>query len=137
MIRIIEKKINMIDELKTKINWSCKFYNRPYQIIEGYLRIVEHTNLAYVEPHKVIIGDTLYLFFNEQKPKKDEYIIENIVKALEENINCLIKVKNKFHHLGYFEDEQAIGTKIEFLKTQNNTLKKYIPHIENYKDNAN
>ena len=54
---------------------------------------------------------------------QSEYIIENIVKALEENINCLIKVKNKFHHLGYFEDEQAIGTKIKFLKTQNNTLK--------------
>ena len=67
MIKIIKKKINMSDELKAKINWSCKFNNRPYQIIEGYLRIVEHTNLAYVEPHKVIIGDTLYLFFNEQK----------------------------------------------------------------------
>ena len=73
----------------------------------------------------------------EQKTKKDEYVIENIVKALEENIECLTKVKNRFHYLGYFEDEQAIGTKIEFLKTQNNTLKKYIPHIENYKDNAN
>ena len=46
----------MSDELKTKINWSCKFNNRPYQIIEGHLRIVEHTNLAYVEPHKVIIA---------------------------------------------------------------------------------
>ena len=67
MIKIIKKKINMSDELKAKINWSCKFNNRPYQIIEGYLRIVEHTNLTYVEPHKVIIGDTLYLFFNEQK----------------------------------------------------------------------
>ena len=32
----------------------------------------------------------------EPKPKKDEYIIENIAKALEENIECLIKVKNKF-----------------------------------------
>ena len=72
----------------------------------------------------------------EQKPKKDEYIIENIVKALEENINCLIKVKNKFHYLGYFEDERAIGIKIEYLKLQNNTLKKYIP-IKNDKDNAN
>ena len=59
----------------------------------------------------------------EQKTKKDEYIIENIVKALEENINCLIKVKNKFHYLGYFEDERAIGIKIEYLKLQNNTLK--------------
>ena len=63
----------------------------------------------------------------EPKPKKEEYIIENIVKALEENIECLIKVKNKFHYLGYFEDERAIGTKIEYLKLQNTTLKKHIP----------
>ena len=70
----------------------------------------------------------------EPKPKKEEYIIENIVKALEENIECLIKVKNKFHYLGYFEDERAIGTKIEYLKLQNTTLKKHMP--ENDKDNA-
>ena len=72
----------------------------------------------------------------EPKPKKEEYIIENIAKALEENIECLIKVKNKFHYLGYFEDERAIGTKIEYLKLQNSTLKKHIPDIENDKDNA-
>ena len=72
----------------------------------------------------------------ELKPKKEEYIIENIAKALEENIECLIKVKNKFHYLGYFEDERAIGTKIEYLKLQNTTLKKYVPS-ENDKDNAN
>lgn len=71
----------------------------------------------------------------EPKPKKEEYIIENIVKVLEENIECLIKVKNKFHYLGYFEDKRALGTKIEYLKLQNTTLKKYIP-IENDKGNA-
>ena len=71
----------------------------------------------------------------EPKPKKDEYVIENIAKALEENIECLIKVKNKFHYLGYFEDERAIGTKIEYLKLQKTTLKKYIP-IKNDKDSA-
>ena len=54
-------------ELKTKIELSCKFSKKSYEIIEGYLRIVEHTNLAYVEPHKVIIDNQLYLFFNEQK----------------------------------------------------------------------
>ena len=70
------------------------------------------------------------------KPKIEEYIIENIAKALEENIECLIKVKNKFHYLGYFEDERAIGVEIEYLKSQNSTLKKYIP-IDNDKDNAN
>ena len=57
----------MSDELKAKIEWSCKFSKKSYEIIEGYLRIVEHTNLAYVEPHKVIIDNQLYLFFNEQK----------------------------------------------------------------------
>ena len=67
----------------------------------------------------------------EPKPKKDEYVIENIAKALE----CLIKLKNKFHYLGYFEDERAIGTKIEYLKLQKTTLKKYIP-IKNDKDSA-
>ena len=73
----------------------------------------------------------------EPKPKKEEYIIENIAKALEENIECLIKVKNKFHYLGYFEDERAIGTKIEFLKIQNSTIEKYLSSIRNDKDNAN
>lgn len=31
--------------------------------------------------------------------------------------------KNKFHYLGYFEDERAIGAKIEYLKFQNTILK--------------
>lgn len=61
--------------------------------------------------------------------------MENIAKALEENIECLMKVKNKFNYLGYFEDEQSIGTKIEYLKLQNTTLKKHMT-IENDKDNA-
>lgn len=69
----------------------------------------------------------------ETKPKKDEYIIENILKALEENIECLIKVKNRFRYLGYFRDEEAIGIKIENLKIQNSIIKKY---ISNDKDNA-
>lgn len=30
------------------------------------------------------------------------------------------------HYLGYFEDERAIGTEIEYLKLQNTILKKYI-----------
>ena len=46
----------MSDELKTKIDWSCRFAKHKYEIYEGCLRIVEHTNLAYVEPHKVIIN---------------------------------------------------------------------------------
>ena len=84
----------------------------------------------------LIVGYEIKIPEVKEEPKpKEEYIIDNIAKALEENIECLIKVKNRFHYLGYFEDERAIGTKIEYLKLQNTTLKKYIP--ENDKDNAN
>ena len=72
----------------------------------------------------------------ETKNSIDEYIIEKILKTLEENINCLIKVKNKFHYLGYFENEHAIGTKIESLKIQNSEIKEYLSSITNNKDNA-
>lgn len=71
------------------------------------------------------------------KTNIDKYIIEKILKTLEENINCLIKVKNKFHYLGYFENEQAIGTKIEILKIQSSEIKEYLLSIINDKDNAN
>ena len=72
----------------------------------------------------------------ETKNSIDEYIIEKILKTLEENINCLIKVKNKFHYLGYFENEQSLEIKIEALKIQNSEIKKYLISTINDKDNA-
>ena len=122
-MRIRNNKVNVFlsDDEKfilkrdsSKLNLSQSEYIR--NLIVGY----EVKNLEVKEEHK---------------PKNDEYIIKNIAKALEENIECLIKVKNRFHYLGYFEDERAIGTKIEYLKLQNTTLKKYVPS-ENDKDNA-
>lgn len=78
MIKIVKKKINMSKELKDKIIWTCKFSNQSYQLIEGCLRIVAHTNLAYVEPHKVIIDNKLYLFFNQEK----HFYIGNLKKKI-------------------------------------------------------
>ena len=65
MMRIIKKKIIMTKELKSKITWACSFNNTEPKIMEGNLRIIERTNLAYVEPHRVIIKNKLYLFFND------------------------------------------------------------------------
>ena len=65
MIDIVKRKINMSDELRSKIKWACTFNNCVPMIKNGSLKIIEHTNLAYVEPHRVIIKDTLFLFFNE------------------------------------------------------------------------
>ena len=66
MLSITRKEINISKELKSKIEWTCKLKQVTPEIINGSLRIVEHTNLAYVEPHRVIIKDKMFLFFNEQ-----------------------------------------------------------------------
>ena len=69
ILNIVKKEINMSSELHSKIEWACRFKQfkgkEQLQIINGCIRIVEHTNLAYVEPHRVIINGKLLLFFNE------------------------------------------------------------------------
>ena len=68
MLHILKKKNKLKRELSSKIEWACSLNAIKLEhemVLEGCLRIIEHTNLAYVEPHRVIIKDNLYLFFNE------------------------------------------------------------------------
>lgn len=67
-IRIVKKKNKIWEELLSKIEWACSLNSiklEHIRIYEGCLKIVEHTNLAYIEPHRVIIKNKLFLFFNE------------------------------------------------------------------------
>ena len=66
MIRIVKRKLAVEKELLSKIEWACTFSNCEPKIKNGNLRMVEKTNIAYVEPHSVVIKEKLYLFFNEQ-----------------------------------------------------------------------
>ena len=67
MIRIVKRKLAVEKELLSKIKWACTFSNCEPKIKNGNLRMVEKTNIAYVEPHRVLIKDKLYLFFNEHE----------------------------------------------------------------------
>ena len=87
MINIIKKEIKISEELLSKIKWACAFNKTTPQIFNGTLRIIKHTNLAYVEPHRVIINDKLYLFFNEHDyfyigNLKNKYPLKNLKKFL-------------------------------------------------------
>jgi len=66
MLEIIKQEIPMSNELNSKIQWCSNYCKDKPKIYNGYLRIIKHTNLAYIEPHRVIMNNTLYLFFNEQ-----------------------------------------------------------------------
>lgn len=67
MIQVTKKRMLMSKELRSKIEWACAFCNCEPKIKNGNLRILKHTNIAYVEPHTVVIKDKLYLFFNEHE----------------------------------------------------------------------
>ena len=67
MIRIVKRKISIEKELLSKIKWACTFSNCEPKIRKGNLRMVEKTNIAYIEPHTAIIKDKVYLFFNEHE----------------------------------------------------------------------
>ena len=67
MISTVKKEITIQNDLLSKIKWACTFSNCEPKIKNGNLRMVEKTNIAYVEPHRAFIKDKLYLFFNEHE----------------------------------------------------------------------
>ena len=79
----ITKEVLEIEEtLKKKIDNILQFSNIKTDIIKGNVINLEKTNIAYIEPHKLVISDTTYLFFNGSQ---DVYIntLENSITLSE------------------------------------------------------
>ena len=55
MISTVKKEIAISKELHSKIEWACTFSNCEPKIKNGNLRMIEKTNIAYVEPHTAVI----------------------------------------------------------------------------------
>ena len=119
MLHIIKQEINMSKELLSKIEWACrlKFKGKEQpQIINGCLRIIEHTNLAYVEPHRVIIKDSLYLFFNEH----DYFYVNDLSTKYPlpnyKNISAEIHNIETAKHFRVFKKLYYIGLFVLFIR---------------------
>lgn len=67
MINIVTKEIEFDNDLKKKIEFVCDFCNTTPTIINGNIRNIEHTNLSYIEPHRIIIKGITFLAFNYSK----------------------------------------------------------------------
>ena len=74
MINIVSKPIEFEIELKKKIEFICDFCNTKPKIINGNIRNIEHSNLSYIEPHRIIINNITFLAFNYS----NEIFIENL-----------------------------------------------------------
>jgi hypothetical protein len=65
MLTITKKKLEIEPKLLSRIKWACQFGTKDKPIIvHGSLRVIDKTNLAYIEPHKVFVNNSIYLFFN-------------------------------------------------------------------------
>lgn len=74
MIKIIKEEIEIEESLESGLKIICDFCNTTPTIINGSIRRVEHTNLTYIEPHRIIINDITFLVFNYF----NEIFIENL-----------------------------------------------------------
>ena len=90
MINIISKPIEFEIELKKKIEFICDFCNTKPKIINGNIRNIEHFNLSYIEPHRVIIKGITFLAFNYSKTLHIGNLSNSIeIKDLEDYIKKL------------------------------------------------
>ena len=64
MLNIITKEVPIEEELQSKIQFICDFCNTTPTFINESIGKIDKSNLAYVEPHKVIINNIMFLVFN-------------------------------------------------------------------------
>lgn len=64
-MHLIKERLDIEENLEKRIKNTLKFLNIKSKIIKGNIISIKNTNLAYIEPHKLIIGNTTYLFFND------------------------------------------------------------------------
>ena len=78
MIKIIKKEIDVEEHLRKRLEIICDFCNTTPTIINGSIRKIDKTNLTYIEPHRIIIKDNLYLAFNYS----NEIYVHNLGKKI-------------------------------------------------------
>lgn len=78
MVTIKEEEIEMEEALKNKIEFICSFCGTTPTIYNGSIKMIEHTNLQYVEPHRIVIKAITFLAFNYES----NIYIENLSNAI-------------------------------------------------------
>jgi len=74
MLEIIEKELEFDDTLKTRIALICSLAHIKPIFHNGSLKKINHSNLVYVEPHRIEVKDITLLAFNYS----NEVYINNI-----------------------------------------------------------
>lgn len=64
MIKFIKQEVSFEKSLKQRLDFICKFCKTKPTFINGNIIKIDKTNLAYIEPHRIIIKGITFLAFN-------------------------------------------------------------------------
>lgn len=64
-MHLIKEQLDIEENLNKKVKNILKFLNIKNKLQRGNIINIPKTNLAYIEPHKLVINDISYLFFND------------------------------------------------------------------------
>lgn len=88
-MQIIKEKLDIDEILEKRIKNILKFLNIKSKIIKGNIIHIPKTNIAYIEPHKLVINNITYLFFNEYNDIYINTLVNSIpFNDLEANIKA-------------------------------------------------
>ena len=77
-MNITKEVLEVETTLENKILNVLLFLGIKTKIKKGNIISIENTNLSYIEPHKLKVNDTTYLFFNEY----NEVFINTLEKSI-------------------------------------------------------
>ncbi len=60
MIKFTTQELEMESNLKQRIEFICEFCHTTPKIINGSIKLINNTNLNYLEPHKIIINNSSF-----------------------------------------------------------------------------
>ncbi len=72
------KELVISEELKRKVEMICRFAYVDYEFINGNIKSIKNTNIAYVKPHILKVKNNDYLIFEEY----DEVFINGYDKKI-------------------------------------------------------
>ena len=77
-MKIIKQELKFEESLKQRLEFICEFSKVTPTFITGSIRKIENTNLAYIEPHRVIVKNITFLVFNYS----NDVYISNLSKKI-------------------------------------------------------
>lgn len=77
-MKIIKQELEFEECLKQRLEFICEFSKVTPTFINGSIRKLDKTNLAYIEPHRVIIKNITFLVFNYS----NDVYISNLTKKI-------------------------------------------------------